>query len=54
MRLPRAPAQAMELNLQSQAGTCGVRPCPAFTTPARADFQIDWVAAYAYRPRSAR
>jgi beta-glucanase (GH16 family) len=51
VRHPRVPAQAMELAIQSQAGTCGDRyaPCPDSTTPARVDFQIDWVAAYAYR-----
>ena len=45
---PQVPAQAMELDLQSQAGTCGdaSAPCPDSTTPARVGFQIDWVAAY--------
>jgi hypothetical protein len=41
--------------LQSQAGTCGDRyaACPDSTTPARVDYQIDWVAAYADRPPTA-
>jgi beta-glucanase (GH16 family) len=51
VRHPQVPAQAMEMDLQSQAGTCGdaSAPCPDSTTPARVNFQIDWVAAYAYR-----
>jgi hypothetical protein len=42
----------MELDLQAQAGTCGEinAPCPDATTPERVNMQIDWVAAYAYRP----
>jgi beta-glucanase (GH16 family) len=46
------PSQAMVLDLQAQAGTCGdtYAPCPDATTPARVNMQIDWVAAYAYRP----
>jgi beta-glucanase (GH16 family) len=53
---PRVPAQAMELDLQSQAGTCGDRytPCPDSTTPSSVDVQIDWVAVYAYGPTAAR
>jgi beta-glucanase (GH16 family) len=45
------PSQPMELDVQTQAGTCGERyaPCPDRTTPAHVDAQIDWVAAYAYR-----
>lgn len=45
------PAEPMELDIQSQAGTCGVAyaPCPDATTPARVDLQVDWVAAYARR-----
>jgi Glycosyl hydrolases family 16 len=47
------PDQPMELDLQTQAGTCGdaYAPCPDASTPARVSAQIDWVAAYAYRPR---
>jgi beta-glucanase (GH16 family) len=50
------PSQAMELDFQAQAGTCGDRyaPCPDATTPSRVDLQIDWVAAYAYRARHGR
>jgi beta-glucanase (GH16 family) len=56
VRHRRVPAQPMELDLQSQAGTCGDKyaPCPDSTTPARVDFQIDWVAAYAYRRPTTR
>ena len=51
VRHRRVPAEPMELALQSQAGTCGDRyvPCPDSTTPARVDYEIVWVAAYAYR-----
>jgi beta-glucanase (GH16 family) len=51
--VPRVP---MELDLQTQAGTCGHRfsPCPDGTTPHRVDMHVDWVAAYAYRPRARR
>jgi beta-glucanase (GH16 family) len=51
VRHRQVPAQAMEMDLQSQAGTCGdaSAPCPDATTPARVTFQIDWVAAYARR-----
>jgi beta-glucanase (GH16 family) len=47
------PSQPMEMDIQAQAGTCGDRyaPCPDATTPARVNLQVDWVAAYAYRPR---
>jgi beta-glucanase (GH16 family) len=45
------PAQPMELDIQTQAGTCGDRyaPCPDATTPTRVNAQVDWVAAYTYR-----
>jgi beta-glucanase (GH16 family) len=51
LRSPAVPAQAMEMDLQTQAGTCGdaSAPCPDSTTPARVSAQIAWVAAYAYR-----
>jgi beta-glucanase (GH16 family) len=47
------PAIAMEMDIQTQAGTCGDRyfPCPDSATPARVDMQVDWVVAYSYRPR---
>jgi hypothetical protein len=43
----------MELDIQSQAGTCGdvYRPCPDSSTPAHVELQVDWVVAYAYAPR---
>lgn len=46
---PHVPAERMEMDLQTQAGTCGDRyaPCPDSTTPARVDMDVDWVAAYA-------
>ncbi len=45
------PDLPMELDLQTQAGTCGdpYAPCPSGRTPAHVNAQIDWVAAYAYR-----
>jgi beta-glucanase (GH16 family) len=50
---PQVPAEPMELDLQAQAGTCGDRwaPCPDSTTPSRVDIHVDWVVAWAYRPR---
>ena len=46
------PAQRMEMDIQTQAGTCGdpSAPCPDSSTPARVTAQVSWVAAYAYRP----
>jgi beta-glucanase (GH16 family) len=45
------PREPMELDLQTQAGTCGDRyaPCPDATTPARVTMHVDWVRIYAYR-----
>lgn len=45
------PSAPMELDLQTQAGTCGdhYTPCPDSSTPARVDMQVDWVTADAYR-----
>lgn len=42
------PAQPMELDLQTQTGTCGDRfnPCPNSTTPTEVDAEIGWVAVY--------
>jgi beta-glucanase (GH16 family) len=42
------PSIPMEMDVQTQAGTCGDRfqPCPDRTTPARVNMQIDWVVAY--------
>jgi beta-glucanase (GH16 family) len=44
--VPKGP---MELDIQSQTGTCGDpnRPCPNASTPKRVNMQVDWVAAYA-------
>ena len=51
VRSGAVPAQPMELDLQTQAGTCGVTfaPCPDAQTPAHVNAQIQWVAAYAYQ-----
>jgi beta-glucanase (GH16 family) len=52
IRSPDVPAERMELDLQTQAGTCGDRwaPCPDATTPAKVAMEVDWVRIYAYRP----
>jgi len=44
------PSTPMEMDLQSEAGTCGDSwaPCPDATTPAMVKMQVDWVKAYAY------
>ena len=49
---PAVPGQQMEMDVQTQAGTCGdaYAPCPDAGTPAHVDAQIKWVAVYAYRP----
>jgi beta-glucanase (GH16 family) len=56
VRSPQVPAQPMELDLQTQAGTCGdhFAPCPTSSTPPRVTMQVDWVVAYAYRPQARR
>ena len=43
------PAIPMEMDLQTQAGTCGdaYAPCPDASTPAHVNMQVDWVVAYA-------
>jgi beta-glucanase (GH16 family) len=48
---PHVPAEPMEFDLQTQAGTCGDRhaPCPNASTPANVELQVDWVRAYANR-----
>jgi beta-glucanase (GH16 family) len=45
------PREPMELDMQTQAGTCGNRyaPCPDHSTPAQVALHVDWVRAYAYR-----
>jgi beta-glucanase (GH16 family) len=45
---PEVPAEPMELDLQTQAGTLGDpwTPAPDATTPPEVDMQIDWVVAY--------
>jgi beta-glucanase (GH16 family) len=52
IRSSAVPHERMEMDLQTQAGTCGdqLAPCPDSSTPARVTAQISWVAAYAYRP----
>jgi beta-glucanase (GH16 family) len=42
------PDKAMEMDLQTQAGTCGQvhTPCPDASTPDHVTMQIDWVVAY--------
>lgn len=54
VRSSGVPREPMEMDIQAQAGTCGDRhsPCPDSTTPSPVTLQVDWVAAYAYRPRS--
>ncbi len=44
----QVPGGPMELDLQTQAGTCGQAdtPCPDATTPAHVNMQVDWIAAY--------
>ena len=55
VRSSTVPHEPMELDLQAQAGTCGDQfaPCPDRHTPGLVNADIDWVAAYAYRPRHA-
>jgi beta-glucanase (GH16 family) len=45
---PLVPSQPMEMDIQTQAGTCGQvdTPCPDATTPAHVNLQVDWVVAY--------
>jgi beta-glucanase (GH16 family) len=54
VRSAHVPAQNMEMDMQTQAGTCGDRwaPCPDATTPARVVLQVDWVVAYRRASRS--
>ena len=51
VRSDAVPSQHMELDLQTQAGTCGQSdaPCPNAQTPGYVGAQIQWVKAYAYR-----
>jgi beta-glucanase (GH16 family) len=46
------PDEPMEMDIQTETGTCGDRyaPCPDATTPAHVDLHIDRVVVYAYRP----
>jgi len=50
------PRRKMELDIQTQAGTCGdaYAPCPDASTPRRVTMEVDWVRAYAYRPAARR
>ncbi len=45
----RVPSSTMELDIQTQAGTCGDPefPCPNASTPRTVKMQVDWVVAYA-------
>jgi len=45
---PGVPAETMELDAQTQAGTEGDvwNPAPDASTPAEVDMEIDWVVAY--------
>jgi len=51
VRSSGVPATPMELDAQTQAGTCGDpdQPCPDARTPRRVTMQIDWVVAYRRR-----
>ncbi|HMC09273.1 MAG TPA: glycoside hydrolase family 16 protein [Actinomycetota bacterium] len=42
------PAVPMEMDMQTQSGTCGDQwaPCPDASTPTRVNMQVDWVVAY--------
>jgi hypothetical protein len=45
------PHTAMNLAIQTQAGTCGSwagASCPDATTPAHVNMQIDWAVTYSY------
>lgn len=44
------PSVPMEMDIQTQAGTCGNpwMPCPNDETPTYVNAQIQWVKAYAY------
>lgn len=50
VRHREVPDEPMEMDLQTQAGTCGDRyaPCPDSTTPPRVTLEVAWVVAYAY------
>jgi beta-glucanase (GH16 family) len=47
----QVPSEPMEMDIQTQAGTCtqSWAPCPDRHTPARVSAQIAWVAEYAYQ-----
>jgi beta-glucanase (GH16 family) len=49
VRNANVPAEPMELDLQTQTGTCGDvdEPCPDATTPSHVTMQVDWVVAWA-------
>jgi beta-glucanase (GH16 family) len=51
VRSRHVPSERMELDMQTQAGTCGDEwaPCPDGSTPRRVNLDVDWVAAYALR-----
>lgn len=45
---PEVPDTPMSMTVQSQAWPCGhsFSDCPNATTPARVNFEVDWVVAY--------
>jgi beta-glucanase (GH16 family) len=51
VRGTQVPSEPMELDMQTQAGTCSDRyaPCPDSSTPSKVSLQVDWVVAYARR-----
>jgi beta-glucanase (GH16 family) len=44
----QVPSETMEMDIQTQAGTCGQvdTPCPDGTTPDHVNLQVDSVVAY--------
>jgi beta-glucanase (GH16 family) len=44
----QVPSEPMEMDIQTQAGTCGqaATPCPDGSTPDHVNLQVDWVVAY--------
>ena len=56
LRTRHVPKLKMELDIQSQAGTCGDKfaPCPDHTTPDHVNLQVDRVTAYRFVPKPER
>jgi beta-glucanase (GH16 family) len=44
----QVPSEPMEMDIQTQAGTCGqaATPCPDGSTPDHVNLQVDWVVAF--------